>query len=479
MTACSTGERAARPTGRLSFGPLPPACVLSCLCCSPALYIAVCHAWPGSTPPATQPLATPCWVPACRPRRSACLLLHGVTQLASLLAWSSLPGNERFQRVLSIIVCLGLFLMPCVAPSWYIRRRQAVLVAFRWAQVGVWRVLVWVGAQHQMPAAALPSRCSTHVPTVLIVPGRRPATSSLPCSWHTSCRQQAPPSIPCKLMWAPSACKLPQPLCCPGPSAACRFVFFAFPLLRKARGIQKVLDDAPQPGARGLVKDMLKLAWGEAAGFVRRGRCARGCRGPCTVHHMLRPLRCCCKYAPCAAALALTPRLLPAPTPPVWRAGSRLMAVVMATMLNPLPLLPLVPHLLLQVYSVAMVRWCMLSCARPSCLCPQLSACPCGCRASLLDALPAGAAWQHALACLSLPMWLLPAECARRPSQVRANCSICMVFDPCASANQLPIVEFHASHAPPPPAAGTRQLLNLCGAYVDPPFDEAAHSLVP
>lgn len=42
-----------------------------------------------------------------------------------------------------------------------------------------------------------------------------------------------------------------------------RFIFFAFPLLRKARGIQKVLDDAPQPGARGLVKDVLKLMWGE------------------------------------------------------------------------------------------------------------------------------------------------------------------------------------------------------------------------
>ena len=39
-------------------------------------------------------------------------------------------------------------------------------------------------------------------------------------------------------------------------------MFFAFPLLRKARGIQKVLDDAPQPGARGLVKDILKLTWG-------------------------------------------------------------------------------------------------------------------------------------------------------------------------------------------------------------------------
>lgn len=39
----------------------------------------------------------------------------------------------------------------------------------------------------------------------------------------------------------------------------------------------------------------------------------------------------------------------------VW--GTRLMAVVIGTALNPLPLLPLVPHVLLQVYSVLMVRW--------------------------------------------------------------------------------------------------------------------------
>jgi len=41
-------------------------------------------------------------------------------------------GNERFQRVLSIIVCLGLFLMPCCAPAWYDRWRRSVLVGFRW-----------------------------------------------------------------------------------------------------------------------------------------------------------------------------------------------------------------------------------------------------------------------------------------------------------------------------------------------------------
>lgn len=74
-------------------------------------------------------------------------------------------------------------------------------------------------------------------------------------------------------------------------------VFFAFPLLRKPRGIQKVLDDDPQPGLLGLLRDMLKVAW-----------------------------------------------------------GSRHVAAFMAVILNPLQMLPLVPHLALQFYTVAMVR---------------------------------------------------------------------------------------------------------------------------
>lgn len=47
----------------------------------------------------------------------------------------------------------------------------------------------------------------------------------------------------------------------------------------------------------------------------------------------------------------------------VW--GSRLVAVITATMLNPLPLLPLVPHMLLQIYSCAMVRSNHSLCAAP------------------------------------------------------------------------------------------------------------------
>lgn len=57
--------------------------------------------------------------------------MHGVTQVVSLLNWPELPGSERFQRLLSIAVCLGLFLLPCLCPSWYLRWRKAVLCTFR------------------------------------------------------------------------------------------------------------------------------------------------------------------------------------------------------------------------------------------------------------------------------------------------------------------------------------------------------------
>ena len=70
-----------------------------------------------------------------RARCRFCLLLHGVTQVVSLLDWGNLPGDERFQRVLSIFVCLGLLLLPCCTPAWYDRWRKEVLVAFRWAWV--------------------------------------------------------------------------------------------------------------------------------------------------------------------------------------------------------------------------------------------------------------------------------------------------------------------------------------------------------
>lgn len=41
-----------------------------------------------------------------------------------------------------------------------------------------------------------------------------------------------------------------------------KVAFFAFPLLRKPRGIQRVLDGDPSPGPLGFLLDVLKIAWG-------------------------------------------------------------------------------------------------------------------------------------------------------------------------------------------------------------------------
>ena len=40
-------------------------------------------------------------------------------------------------------------------------------------------------------------------------------------------------------------------------------VFFNFPLLRKPKGIQRVLDAPATPGFFGFLTDVLKIAWGE------------------------------------------------------------------------------------------------------------------------------------------------------------------------------------------------------------------------
>lgn len=44
-----------------------------------------------------------------------------------------------------------------------------------------------------------------------------------------------------------------------------RVAFFMFPLLRKPKGIQRVLDTGASPGGVGALKDVLKIAWGERA----------------------------------------------------------------------------------------------------------------------------------------------------------------------------------------------------------------------
>jgi hypothetical protein len=61
------------------------------------------------------------------------LLLHGATQVVSLLAWSGLPGSERFQRLLSIAQACAFWLLPTLAPEFYLRRRHAIIVLHRLA----------------------------------------------------------------------------------------------------------------------------------------------------------------------------------------------------------------------------------------------------------------------------------------------------------------------------------------------------------
>ena len=68
-----------------------------------------------------------------------------------------------------------------------------------------------------------------------------------------------------------------------------KFIFFTFPLLRRPRGIQRVLDGPATPGLLGVPRDLFRVAWGAWAG----GRCRGG--GP---HCCLCVLSCCCCVCP-------------------------------------------------------------------------------------------------------------------------------------------------------------------------------------
>jgi hypothetical protein len=59
------------------------------------------------------------------------LLMHGATQVVSLLAWSSLPFSERFQRLLSIAHGAAAVMVPALAPVFYMRWRPHLLLTYR------------------------------------------------------------------------------------------------------------------------------------------------------------------------------------------------------------------------------------------------------------------------------------------------------------------------------------------------------------
>ena len=58
-------------------------------------------------------------------------LMHGATQIASLLAWSSLPFSERFQRLLSIAHRAAAVMVPALAPVFYMRWRPQFVMVYR------------------------------------------------------------------------------------------------------------------------------------------------------------------------------------------------------------------------------------------------------------------------------------------------------------------------------------------------------------
>lgn len=129
-------------------------------------------------------------------------------------------------------------------------------------------------------------------------------------------------------------------------------------------GIQGVLDAEPQPGLHGALKDLLKVIWGEA--------CSRGASAllpaqtaeaselmnktlsmtkPATQHDARcvspRPALpgCCSARTRQRLAARSTWRCLRASRTALCTAGTRLVAVFMSSLMTPLPLMPLMPHL--------------------------------------------------------------------------------------------------------------------------------------
>lgn len=92
-----------------------------------------------------------------------------------------------------------------------------------------------------------------------------------------------------------------------------RLAYFAFPLLRQPKGIQRALDKAPSPGVRGVLCDLLRVAWGEL-GMGWGGGCRQ--RLPCCVVRALQRARLAAAHTPRAAATASSCPLPPPPQVP-------------------------------------------------------------------------------------------------------------------------------------------------------------------
>jgi len=55
-------------------------------------------------------------------------VLHSMTQVVSLMAWSTLPPSEKAQRVGSIAFAASIWLLPTFAPQFYLRWRKEALI---------------------------------------------------------------------------------------------------------------------------------------------------------------------------------------------------------------------------------------------------------------------------------------------------------------------------------------------------------------
>lgn len=114
---------------------ISPAGPGACPCCAPCNpYLMRAHptfASPARPPvhlPACLLTPTPARAPTCLQLTFIGFLLHGVTQLASLLSWSSLPLSEKSQRVGSIFFAASIWLLPTLAPALYMRYRKEALI---------------------------------------------------------------------------------------------------------------------------------------------------------------------------------------------------------------------------------------------------------------------------------------------------------------------------------------------------------------
>ena len=127
-----------------------------------------------------------------------------------------------------------------------------------------------------------------------------------------------------------------------------------------------MLNREATPGPAGAALDILRVAWGAkqtrapkaaavlctSTGPVWLGAACMAC------HHDMLPLhaRIHGRQQPCAWLLPAKAQQPLALSRCGCCAGTRLMAVLLTSLITPLRVLPLVPHLLLQIYSIAMVR---------------------------------------------------------------------------------------------------------------------------